>query len=132
MYRTSAMRTSAVLAFIFGLPLLLSPNTLMAIYRSSDLNLPGVYQAMCHGAALIAFGVLQWTTARASAEVARPVVLASFVYTALGGAVAVTRQLAGLAPVTAWLNVVIYVVLALVFLGMLIGRPDARTAAHMT
>jgi hypothetical protein len=126
------MRTSAVLAFIFGIPLLLSPNTLMAIYRSSELNLPGIYQAMCHGAALIALGVLQWTTARAPSEVARPVVLASFVYTALGGAVALIRQLAGLAPVTAWLNVVIYVVLAALFLGMLIGRFEAKTAARMT
>jgi hypothetical protein len=123
------MRTSAVLAFVFGLPLLLSPNTLMAIYRSSELNLPGTYQAMTHGAALIAIGVLQWTTSRAPRDVARPVILASFVYLALGSAVALIRQLAGLAPAMAWLNVAIYVVLALLYLRMLSPRFDAAPAA---
>jgi hypothetical protein len=57
------------------------------------------------------------------------VVLASVVYTTLGSAIALIRQLAGLAPATAWLNVVIYLALALLYLRMLSPRFDSEPAA---
>lgn len=126
MSRPALMRTTAALAFLFGVPLLLSPHSLLALYRGIELNVSGVYQAMLHGACLVAIGVMNWLAAPAPQAAARPVIVGTLVLTVLGSAVAITRQLAGLAPAAAWLNVALYVVLAVLYAWML--RPGAATS----
>jgi hypothetical protein len=133
MQRPTIMRIAAVLAFVFGIPLLLAPNMLMAVYRSSELNLPGVYQAMLHGACLLAFGTMNWMAAREPYAVVRPVILGTLLFTVLGSVVALVRQLAGLAPPAAWLNVGIYLVLAGAYARMmLLGAGEAAPELRST
>lgn len=123
MAQRTLMRTAAIVAFLFGIPLLLAPDALLALYRSVPLNVSGVHQAMLHGACLLAIGTMNWLAASAPQAAARPVIIGTLVLTVLGAAVSLTRQLAGLAPVTAWLNLAIYLVLAILYAWML--RPRA-------
>ncbi len=133
MQRPTIMKTAAILAFVFGIPLLLAPNMLMAVYRSTELNLPGVYQAMLHGACLLALGAMNWMAAREPFAVARPVVVGTLVLMVLGSLVALLRQLAGLAPPAAWLNVGIYLVLAGAYARMLLaGAGEAAPELRST
>ena len=130
MQRSAIMRAAAVLALLFGVPLLLAPNALLAMYKAPELNEPGVYQGMLSGAYLLGMGVANWLAAGLEARAARPVVVATFVMCALGLVVALVRQLQGLAPTLAWANVVIFAVLAVLY-GLLL-RPQAAAPVAAT
>ena len=123
MNRSAIMRASAVVSFLFGIPLLVAPDVLVTVYGSSEtLTRPGTYNSMLLGASLITFAVINWLAAKGSYAEARPVVIGSVVFNVLGFAVALTRQLMGVAPTTAWLNVAIFLVFAVLYLSILRGE----------
>ena len=125
MRRSTIMKSAAIVAILFGIPLLVAPNALHALYRSQELNVPGVYNAMLYGAALIGIGVSNWVAATASAAEARPVVVGTTLLNVLGFLVALQRQVTDQAPAAAWLNVVIFLVLAVLYVRLLRREPQA-------
>lgn len=128
MQRSVIMRATAAVAVLFGVPLLLAPNALLALYRGGELNVPGVYNSMLYGACLIGLGVMNWLAAPGSRAAAQPVIVGSVVVTVLGFVVAISRQLMDLAPPLAWINVALFFVLAVLYVGLLRGEAVARAA----
>ena len=129
MQRSVIMRATAAIAVLFGVPLLLAPNALLAMYRAGELNVPGVYNSMLYGACLVGLGVMNWLAATASRAEARPVIAGSTVVTVLGFLVAISRQLMDQAPPMAWFNVVLFFVLAVLYVGLLRGEAVGDTAS---
>lgn len=119
MHRSAIMKGTAIVAVLFGLPLLLAPNELLALYRAPELNVSGIYNSMLYGACLIAVGVMNWMAADGTDAEARPVIVGAFVLNALGLAVALLRQLTDQAPPGAWTNVAIFLVLTILYAGLL-------------
>ena len=131
MNRSMIMKTLAVVSAVFGLVLLFSPNGLMAIYGAQPLNAPGVYNSMLYGGCLLALAVMNWTASDSPAVEARHVVLGTLVANTLGFLTALVRQVTDeTVPATAWLNVLIFLVFAVLF-GYLqfAQQPSGRTAA---
>lgn len=126
MSHSSVLRFTAILGLLFGFPLLLAPDALMAIYGSRPLNTTGAYNTMLYGAMMIGFSVLDWGASRMPAGQVRPVLLGNLVGSALGLAVALYRQLTveG-SPPAAWINVVLFLALAGLFARLLAGSSDA-------
>ena len=119
MQRSSIMKGTALLGIVFGVPLMLAPNALLALYGAPDLNMPGVYNSMLYGACMLAIAVMNWLAASQPAPVARPVVIGTFVMTVLGSIASLERQLTDQAPPAAWMNVVLFVVLLGLYAGLL-------------
>lgn len=110
------LRASAVVMMIFGLPLLLAPNAFLAMYKAPEMNGPGIYNTMLFGAMLIAVAVLNWLSSREAAPATRYVVIANLVGNVLGFLVTLYRQLVDPSvPPTAWVNVGVYLVFAVLF-----------------
>jgi hypothetical protein len=134
MNHSMPMKIAAVVSALFGVVLLLAPNALMAMYRTSELAGPGVYNSMLYGGSLIAFAVMYWVASTLSEHEARTTILGSLVGNGLGLLVALYRQFTDPnIPATAWLNVVIFLAFTVVF-AMLWFRgaerqPHARPAA---
>lgn len=135
MNRSLIMKTLAVVSAVFGLLFLFSPNGLMAIYGAQQLNGPGVYNSMLYGGCLVALSVMNWTASNGAAVEARHVVLGTLVANTLGFVIALVRQVTDQAvPPAAWLNVLLFLVFAILF-GYLqfaqeaAGRPAAGSAA---
>ena len=134
MNRSAIMRVSALISFLFGIPLLIAPNVLTTLYRSTEaLTLPGTYNSMLFGAALLGVGVMNWVAASSSYAEARAVIIGSLVLDVLGFAVTLIRQLMDLAPIAAWVNVAIFLVLGVLYMAILRAErapgpsPAART-----
>ena len=110
------LRISALVMMVFGVPLLLAPNALLALYGAPEMNGPGIYNTMLFGTLLVAVAVLNWLSSAEAGTVTRHVVLANLVGNALGFLVTLYRQLVDPSvPPTAWLNVGIYIVFAVLF-----------------
>lgn len=116
MNRSLIMKTLAVVSAVFGLALLFWPNGLMAMYRAQPLNAPGVYNSMLYGGCLLALAVMNWAASDSSAAEARHVVLGTLVANSLGFFIALIRQVIDQAvPPAAWLNVLLFLVFAILF-----------------
>lgn len=116
MSHSLVLRISAVVMILFGLPLLIAPNAFLAIYQAPEMNGPGIYNTMLFGAMLIAVAVVNWLSAREPAPATRHVVVANLVANVLGLLVTLYRQLVDpTVPPAAWMNVVIYLVFAVLF-----------------
>jgi Ca2+/H+ antiporter len=126
MRRSSIMKGTAIVAVFFGIPLMLSPNAVLAVYSAPLANAPGVTNSMLYGACLVAIGLMNWMAAAQSTAAARPVVIGSFVVTVLGTLISLQRQLTDQAPAAAWLNVALYAVLLLLYGRLLLRREAAR------
>lgn len=109
------MTINAVVAVIFGIGFVVSPGATLAFYGiAPDAAFRLVSQLF--GAALIGFAVLTWSARNAAASDARKaIVLALFVADGLGFVLSLIGQLQGVANALGWLNVVIYLLLALGF-----------------
>jgi len=109
------MTINAVVAVIFGIGFVVSPGATLALYGiSPDAAFRLVAQLF--GAALIGFAVLTWSARNAKASDSRKaIVLALFVSDGLGFILSVIGQLQGIPNALGWLNVVIYLLLALGF-----------------
>ena len=131
MNRSLIMKALAVVSAVFGLAMLISPNGLMAVYGADPLNAPGVYNSMLYGGCLLGLAVMNWTASDSAAGQARHVILGSLVANVLGLVIALVRQVTDASvPVTAWLNVLLFLVFAVLF-GYLqfAGEPAGQSAA---
>jgi hypothetical protein len=125
------MKALAVVSAVFGLVLLFSPNGLMAIYGAEQMNGPGVYNSMLYGGCLLALAIMNWTASDGTAVEARHVILGTLVANVLGFVVALVRQVTDqTVPPTAWVNVLLFLVFAILF-GYLeyANLPAGRNAA---
>jgi hypothetical protein len=131
MNRSLIMKALAVVSAVFGLLLLFSPNGLMAMYGAEAMNAPGVYNAMLYGACLLALAVMNWTASSGTAVESRHVVLGTLVANTLGFVVALVRQVTDqTVPPAAWLNVLLFLVFAILFGYLEFARePAGRRAA---
>ena len=105
---------ASVVAFIFALGFILMPAQLVSFYNVT-LNEAGVLIAQLFGAALLGFGVLNWS-ARSWEEGAatQAVLTANLAADAIGFLFSLIGQLGGVPGVNAlgWSTVLIYLILA--------------------
>jgi hypothetical protein len=132
MTHTPVMKVAAVVSVVFGLALLLAPNTLVALYNAQPMSGPGLYNSTLYGGLLIGFGTINWMAAQGSWHEARPVVVGSLVGNALCFVAALYRQLAGAdTPPAAWINVLIFAAFVVLFARVYakeMHEPMSRTA----
>jgi len=109
------MVINTVVAAIFGIGFVIAPSPVLGLYGiSPDAAFRLVAQLF--GAALIGFAVITWLARNATASDARKaIVLALFISDGLGFILSVIGQLQGVTNALGWLNVVIYLLLALGF-----------------
>jgi len=109
------MVINTVVAAIFGIGFVIAPSPVLVLYGiSPDAAFRLVAQLF--GAALIGFAVITWLARNATASDARKaIVLALFISDGLGFILSVIGQLQGVTNALGWLNVIIYLVLALGF-----------------
>ena len=106
---------TAVVAFIFGLGFILAPTASMRLYGVT-LDASGQFLGRYLGAAFIGFAFLAWLCRNADVSMAhKAVVTAFFVATILGFIVALYDKFAGTGNALVWLNVIIYLFLAIGF-----------------
>ncbi len=116
MSHTQVFRISAAVMALFGVTLLLMPNTLLAMYGGQMMNGPGVYNSMLYGGALVAMAVMNWSASHLMLAETRSIVLGNLVANCLGFIGAIFRQLTdATVPPTAWLNVAIFLVFVVMF-----------------
>lgn len=102
------LKISAIVYAVFGIPLLLAPNGLMAIYGVEPMNHVGIYNTMLFGAAYIGFAVMTWAASRLEYREARVAMLGALVANSLGFLVALYRQLTvPEVPAVSWVNVLL-------------------------
>jgi hypothetical protein len=130
MNRSLIMKIEAVISAVFGLALLFAPNALVAMYKAEPMNGPGIYNSMLYGAALIALALMNWQTSGANATEAKHVILGTLVANSLGFLVGLTRQLTDPSvPATAWFNVVLFLVFAILYGYLQFARAPAGSPA---
>jgi len=108
---------ASVVAFIFALGFIFMPAQLTGTYNIA-LSDGGVLIGRLFGAALFGFGVLNWYGRHFSDEQAQQgLATANFAGDTVGFVLALLMQMNGMAGVNAlgWLNVLIYLLLALGF-----------------
>jgi len=108
---------ASVVAFIFGLGFIFMPAQLTGFYNVT-LNEGGIFIGQLFGAALLGYGVLNWSGRNFSAEQAQQgLANANFAVDAVGFIFALLAQLSGNTGVNAlgWTTVLIYLLLALGF-----------------
>jgi hypothetical protein len=119
------MIINTIIAAIFGIAFVLFPGQTLALYGvSTDAAFRLV--AELFGAALVGYAVLTWSARKAAASEARnAIVLALFVTDGLGFILSLVGQLQGIPNALGWLDVVIYLLLALGFAYFRFSRASA-------
>jgi len=105
------MIITAVVAFIFGLAFIIAPQQSINLY-GDKLDLPGEFMARYFGAALLGYAFLAWLNRNTASK---GVQAGFFVAMVLGFVVAVYNRIGGTVNNLVWLNVVIYLLLAIGF-----------------
>jgi len=109
------MTIAAVVAFIFGLGFIVAPATALQPYDVST-DIVGLFLGRYLGAALLGLAFLIWLTRNAPASPTRKGLLVGlFITMLLGFVVALYDKFAGTGNALIWLNVAIYLLLALGF-----------------
>ena len=118
---------ASILSLIYGSGFILLPAQLLSIY-GIETNDGGLLFVRLFGAALIGLGVLAWFVRNTDTwEARRAIVLAFFVINALSSLVLLLAQLAGTVNGLGWVNVAIFLVLALGFGYFLMPRAGEDT-----
>jgi hypothetical protein len=105
----------AIVCLCFGIPILLVPNFLYSIFGAT-LTDGGVFAAREYGAAMIGILMLTWFARNSQESDARwAIILALFVYDAIGVVVTLIAIISGALNPLAWLIVALYLFLALGF-----------------
>jgi len=102
----------AVISLVFGIALALAPAALMLLYGVT-LDPPGILMARFFGACLIGIGLICWLDRSADRAALQGITLALFIGDSIGFIVALLGQLSGLMNALGWVNVVIWLFLAL-------------------
>lgn len=102
---------TAVVAFVFGVGFMVAPSASMGFYGNT-LDTVGQFVARYLGGALLGYAFLAWFSRNTAT---RGVVLGFFVAMVLGLVVSVYDAFAGTHNGLVWLNVVIYLLLAVGF-----------------
>jgi hypothetical protein len=105
------MTITAIVAFIFGLGFILAPLQSISLYGNT-LEGAGVFIARYFGAALLGYAFLAWLNRNVPSKGVQAGFFAAMV---LGFAVALYDAIAGTHNGLVWLNVVIYLLLAIGF-----------------
>ena len=109
------MVINAIVAVVFGIAFVLVPAQSVSLYGVTA-DEPLKLTAQLFGAALIGFAVLTWFARNATESDARTaIVLALFISDGIGFIVSLIAQLGGVLNTLGWLNVGIYLLLALGF-----------------
>jgi hypothetical protein len=102
----------AIVSLLFGVALALIPATLMDWYGVT-LDESGTFMAQTVGACLIGIGLICWLGREVSDDGRRSITLALFIGDSVGFIVTLLAQLAGLMSGLGWVNVAIWLLLAL-------------------
>lgn len=119
------LRSAAVVALLYGIILVLAPNTLMDMYRAELVEGAGIYFAMLTGGMLLGWGVMNWAASNAPqiAEI-HYVLIGNLVAQAICFLVSLFRQLTyAFAPQSGWLNVGIFLVFSALFGWLYLSSP---------
>jgi hypothetical protein len=109
------MMIAAVIALLFGLGFIVAPASSLQLYGTST-NLTGEFLARYLGASLVGLAFVIWLTRNAEPSGTRKGLLTGlFVTMLLGFVVALYDKFAGSGNALIWLNVVIYLLLAIGF-----------------
>ena len=112
----------AIVALCLGIPVLIVPVFMYSIFGAS-LSAGSIFPAREYGAALIGIMLLTWFARNSQESDARwAIVLALFVYDAIGAIVTLIAILCGSLNPLAWMIVVLYLLLAVGFGYFLIPR----------
>ena len=102
----------AVISLAFGIAFALVPAAVMSLYGVT-LDLGGAFMARFLGACLVGIGLICWLDRNADPQVLQGITLALCIGDTVGFIVALLGQLSGLANALGWVNVVIWLLLAL-------------------
>ena len=102
----------AVISLAFGIVLALMPAAAMALYGIT-LDPAGILMARSLGACMIGIGLICWLDRNADPQALQGITLALCIGDTVGFIVALLGQLSGLANALGWVNVVIWLLLAL-------------------
>jgi hypothetical protein len=105
------MSVTALVALIFGLGFILAPAATIGLYGNT-LDEVGLFVARYLGAALLGYAFLAWFLRK---DPSKPVQAGFFVAMVLGFVVSVWDAIAGTHNGMVWVNVAIYLLLALGF-----------------
>jgi len=105
----------AIVCLCLGVPILLVPNFIYSIFGAT-LTAGGVFAAREYGASMMGNLMLTWFARNSQESDARwAIILALFVYDAIGVIVTLVAILSGALNLLAWLVVALYLFLALGF-----------------
>jgi len=102
----------AVISLVFGIAFALMPAGVMSLYGIT-LDAGGIMMARFLGACLIGIGLICWLDREADPKALQGITLALCIGDTVGFLVALLGQLSGLTNALGWVNVVIWLLLAL-------------------
>ena len=102
----------AVISLVFGIVFALVPAVAMSLYGIT-LDAGGIMMTRFLGACLIGIGLICWLDREADPEALQGITLALCIGDTVGFLVALLGQLSGLLNALGWVNVVIWLLLAL-------------------
>jgi hypothetical protein len=102
----------AVISLVFGIVFALVPAAAMSLYGIT-LDPAGTMMTRFLGACLIGIGLICWLDRNADHKALQGITLALCIGDTVGFLVALVSQLSGLANALGWVNVVIWLLLAL-------------------
>ena len=102
----------AVISLVFGIVFALIPAAAMSWYGIT-LDPGGILMARFFGACLIGIGLICWLDRNADPQALQGITLALFIGDTVGFIAALLGQLSGLMNALGWVNVVIWLLLAL-------------------
>jgi hypothetical protein len=102
----------AVISLVFGIVFALVPAVAMSLYGVT-LDAGGIMMTRFLGACLIGIGLICWLDREADPNALQGITLALCIGDTVGFLVALVSQLSGLANALGWVNVVIWLFLAL-------------------
>ncbi len=119
------MVIKALVCLVFGIGMLIFPVALFSVF-GADLGTGGIFPAREYGSALFGILMLTWFARKAPESVARTaIILALFIYDALGFVVTIIARAEGVLNALGWLVAVIYLFFALGFGYFLMTKPGA-------
>jgi uncharacterized membrane protein len=115
----------AIIAFFFGLAFVFAPAATLAPY-SATTNETGLDLARLLGAAYLGFSMVAWFARNTDESAARQAIVLGFFLGSIFGCVAsLYNQINGITNALGWLNVGIYLLLALAYGYFQFAKPGA-------